>query len=74
MIIRLTAVPLPLILRMITSGAFEAVCEQRGWQTVAVYDDPGVSDGKGRDEQPGTRRRAARRQPRTIRRAVRVVR
>jgi DNA invertase Pin-like site-specific DNA recombinase len=38
---------------MITSGALEAVCEQRGWQTVAVYDDPGVSDGKGRDEQPG---------------------
>jgi DNA invertase Pin-like site-specific DNA recombinase len=32
--------------------ALEAACEQRGWQVVAMYADPGVSGAKGRDERP----------------------
>jgi DNA invertase Pin-like site-specific DNA recombinase len=30
----------------------EAACEQRGWQVVTTYADPGISGAKGRDERP----------------------
>jgi len=32
--------------------ALEAACEQRGWQVVTTYADPGISGAKGRDERP----------------------
>ena len=32
--------------------ALEAACEQRGWQVVATYADPGISGAKGRDGRP----------------------
>ena len=32
--------------------ALEAACEQRGWQVVATYADPGISGAKGRDDRP----------------------
>jgi len=32
--------------------ALEAACEQRGWQVVATYADPGVSGAKGREWRP----------------------
>src|ERR1700760_5033592 len=32
--------------------ALEAACEQRGWQVVTTYADPGISGAKGRDDRP----------------------
>src|ERR1700749_3786258 len=32
--------------------ALGAACEQRGWQVVTTYADPGISGAKGRDERP----------------------
>jgi DNA invertase Pin-like site-specific DNA recombinase len=31
---------------------FEAVAQQRGWQVIGVYEDAGISGGKGRDKRP----------------------
>lgn len=31
----------------------EAAAEHRGWQIVCVYEDAGISGGKGRDQRPG---------------------
>ena len=31
----------------------EAVAERSGWQVVKVYEDAGISGGKGRDQRPG---------------------
>jgi DNA invertase Pin-like site-specific DNA recombinase len=50
-----------LYLRVSTDGqttenqrlALEGVAAQRGWSVVSVYDDAGMSGGKGRDQRPG---------------------
>lgn len=50
-----------LYLRVSTDGqttdnqrlALEAVAAQRGWSTVATYEDAGISGAKGRDQRPG---------------------
>jgi DNA invertase Pin-like site-specific DNA recombinase len=50
-----------LYLRVSTDGqttdnqrlALEAVATQRGWSVVSVYEDTGMSGGKGRDQRPG---------------------
>jgi Site-specific recombinases, DNA invertase Pin homologs len=33
--------------------ALEALCKQRGWEIVQVYEDAGISGAKGRDKRPG---------------------
>src|SRR5689334_23365795 len=33
--------------------ALEAICAQRGWEVVAVFEDAGISGAKGREKRPG---------------------
>jgi hypothetical protein len=54
--------------------ALEAACEQRGWQVVTTYADPGISGAKGRDERPEFDRMLKHACARTVQRSHGLVR